>query len=157
MDIEDEILEFIPNEGEPYLVKRPKDIEEHKEEDETEKVEEEKKVTKVNKTTSASSVKEDVLFRSMDLDNSFVEERGNGVIEENEVLVRGEWKQECKEEEEEEEYEEYEEDEEEYDDGDEMDKEEDKEDKIKETNVKTGHSCDYCGKNDVKYDFLHFC
>ena len=68
--------------------------------------------------------KDDVVLRSMDLDMSFVEERGKGVIEENEVLVRGEWKQEIEEKEEEKEEEEEEEE--------------------------TGHSCSNCSKKNVK-------
>ena len=70
--------------------------------------------------------KDDVVLRSMDLDMSFVEERGKGVIEENEVLVRGEWKQEIEE------------------------KEEEKEEEEEEEEEETGHSCSNCNKKNVK-------
>ena len=82
-----EIIEYIPNEGEPVLISGPKPL---------------------HKPEKPSAQKEDYMMRSMDLDNAFMEERGKGVIEDNEVLVRGEWKQpqEATEEEEEEEEEE---------------------------------------------------
>ena len=67
-----EIIEYIPNEGEPVLISGPKPL---------------------HKPEKPSAQKEDYMMRSMDLDNAFMEERGKGVIEDNEVLVRGEWKQ----------------------------------------------------------------
>lgn len=120
---QDEILEFIPNEGEPYLVNRPKPIQEPASQAES---------IKEDPSTSTQSTKEDVLFRSMDLDNSFIQERGQGVIEENEVLVRGEWKQECDEEEYEDEYEE-------------------EETPMKQDEKKGGHCCDNCGASNVTF------
>ena len=66
-----EIIEYIPNEGEPVLISGPKPL---------------------HPPEKQPAPKEDYLLRSMDLDNSFIEERGKGVIEDNEVLVRGEWK-----------------------------------------------------------------
>ena len=80
-----EIIEYSPNEGEPVLISGPKPL---------------------HPPEKQPAPKEDYLLRSMDLDNSFIEERGKGVIEDNEVLVRGEWKKPQKEEEEEEEEEE---------------------------------------------------
>ena len=82
--------------------------------------------------------KDDVVLRSMDLDMSFVEERGKGVIEENEVLVRGEWKQEIEEKKEEEK--------EEGNDDEEQEEEEEAEEEEEET----GHPCSNCNKKNVK-------
>ena len=59
--------------------------------------------------------------RSLELDSSFLEERGKGVIDESEVLLRGEWKRPLEEEEEEEE----------------------------EEKEETTHACAYCGKHNV--------
>ena len=50
-----------------------------------------------------STENEERMLQSADLDQSFIEARGQGVIEENEVLIRGEWKRPLEEEEEEEE------------------------------------------------------
>ena len=52
-----------------------------------------------------STENEERMLQSADLDQSFIEARGQGVIEENEVLIRGEWKRPLEEEEEEEEVE----------------------------------------------------
>ena len=107
-----EIIEYIPNEGEPVLISGPKPL---------------------HKSEKPSAQKEDYMMRSMDLDNAFMEERGKGVIEDNEVLVRGEWKQpqEATEEEEEEE------------------EEEENEEEEEENNT---HHCAYCGKSNVTWD-----
>ena len=67
-----------------------------------------------------STENEERMLQSADLDQSFIEARGQGVIEENEVLSRGEWKRPLEEEEEEEEEEECE-----------------------------MHVCNYCGKPNV--------
>ena len=102
-----EIIEYIPNEGEPVLISGPKPH---------------------HKPEKQSVQKEDYMMRSMDLDNAFMEERGKGVIEDNEVLVRGEWKQ--PQEATEEEVTEEEEEEEEND----------------------THHCAYCGRSNVTWD-----
>lgn len=64
--------------------------------------------------------------RSLELDSSFLEERGKGVIDESEVLLRGEWKRPLEEEEEEE------------------------EEEKKEEKEETAHACAYCGKHNVR-------
>ena len=53
-----EIIEYIPNEGEPVLISGPKPL---------------------HPPEKQPAPKEDYLLRSMDLDNSFIEERGKGV------------------------------------------------------------------------------
>ena len=79
----------------------------------------------------------DFVRRSNALDQSFIEERGKGVIEENEVLVRGEWKRPT------------------ADEDDNEDSEDDNEDSEEETGetVETvndsSHICAYCGKQNV--------
>lgn len=83
--------------------------------------------------------------QSSALDQSFKEERGKGVIEENEVLVRGEWKRPLSE------------DENENDDNDEEEEEEDPNDEDLDGETEetvepvreSEHSCAYCGKRNV--------
>lgn len=67
---------------------------------------EEKEIRQSLKTTASDAL----MMQSVDLDQSYFEARGQGVIEENEVLIRGEWKRPLEEEEEEEEGEEIAED-----------------------------------------------
>ena len=86
----------------------------------------------------------DFVRRSNALDQSFIEERGQGVIEENEVLVRGEWKRPTADE-----------DDNEDSEDDNEDSEDDNEDSEEETGetVETvndsSHICAYCGKQNV--------
>ena len=82
--------------------------------------------------------------QSSALDQSFKEERGKGVIEENEVLVRGEWKRPLSEDENDDDDEEEEEEEDPND--------EDLDGETEETVEpvrESEHSCAYCGKRNV--------
>ena len=72
------------------------------------------------KTTSSDAL----MMQSVDLDQSYFEARDQGIIEENEVLVRGEWKYPLE--------------------GD----EEGEEEEVVVDNVPT---CHYCGKPNVTY------
>lgn len=103
----DEILEYIPNEGEPYLVKGPKSYNASSE-PVNEPVSESKSIPNASTSidskpkTRIDNYEEYAKKQSIALDQCFVDERGGQVIEGNEVLIRGEWLSVQKEEEEEE-------------------------------------------------------
>ena len=90
----------------------------------------------------------DLVRRSNALDSSFIEERGKGVIEENEVLIRGEWKRPAPNQNQ---------NQNEDDDEDDNDNDNDNEDEdgengeTVETVRDSGHSCAYCGKPNVSW------
>ena len=90
--------------------------------------------------TNASDVPgmSDLVRRSNALDSSFIEERGKGVIEENEVLIRGEWKRPAQNQ-----------NQNEDDNEDDNEDEEDENGETVETVSESGHSCAYCGKPNV--------
>ena len=96
----------------------------------------------------------DLVRRSNALDSSFIEERGKGVIEENEVLIRGEWKRPAP-------NQNQNQNEDDEDDNDNKDEDEDEDEEngdedeengeTVETVRDSGHSCAYCGKPNVSW------
>ena len=85
----------------------------------------------------------DLVRRSNALDSSFIEERGKGVIEENEVLIRGEWKRPAP-------NQNQNQNEDDEDDNDNEDEDEENGETV-ETVRYSGHSCAYCGKPNVSW------
>ena len=75
------------------------------------------------KQSPETTISDALMKQSADLDQSYFEARDQGVIEENEVLVRGEWKRP-------------------------LEEEEDEEEEIIEDD---GPTCHFCGKPNVTY------
>ena len=96
----------------------------------------------------------DLVRRSNALDSSFIEERGKGVIEENEVLIRGEWKRPAPNQNQNQNENDDEDDNDNDNDNEDEDEDEDEDEENGET-VETvrdsGHSCAYCGKPNVSW------
>ena len=88
------------------------------------------------------------MSQSSALDQSFKEERGKGVIEENEVLVRGEWKRPLSEDENDENDENDDGEEEEDEDPNDEDLDGETEETVEPVR-ESEHSCAYCGKRNV--------
>ena len=134
-----EIIEFIPEEGDPVLIQgptpvntpaaKPSQLPPH--------YQTENKPTKLEKPAS------DTYFiqQSEDLDACYREARDQGIIEENEVLVRGEWKRPI---------EEQSGRREERNDNPYENQEEDEEEEEEEEMVDVDqHVCNFCGKINV--------
>ena len=82
-----EIIEYIPDEGEPVLIQGPKPVNTP-----AAKASQLPPHFQQEQTVSKPKVDRSLTKQSEDLDACYREARDQGIIEDNEVLVRGEWK-----------------------------------------------------------------